>query len=143
MTVVFLDLEKTFESKWHSVLLNKWFKLEFYTNLFTLISAFLSHWKFRVSVGDTPRYSKEYASTRATRFRCVPHTTHLVHEWYTRNKWLQSRSLCWHLSVCDILQGGLCSQKTPAHAQFNGGLVWALNIKLFEYKTQPILFSSN
>jgi hypothetical protein len=55
---VFLDIEKAFDTTWHSGLLYKLSKLEFSTNLIKLIGSFLSNRKFSVSVvGEmsTPR----------------------------------------------------------------------------------------
>jgi hypothetical protein len=56
--VVFLDIEKAFDTTWHSGLLYKLSKLEFSNSLTKLIGSFLSHRKFRVSVEgemSTPR----------------------------------------------------------------------------------------
>jgi hypothetical protein len=55
---VFLDIEKAFDTTWHSGLLYKLFKLEFSTNLIKLLGSFVSQRKFRVSVEgkiSTPR----------------------------------------------------------------------------------------
>jgi hypothetical protein len=55
---VLLDVEKAFDTTWHSGLLYKLSKLEFSTSLIKLIGSFLSQRKFRVSVeGEmlTPR----------------------------------------------------------------------------------------
>jgi retron-type reverse transcriptase len=55
---VFLDIEKAFDTTWHSVLLYKLSKLDFLTTFIKLISSFLSKEKFSVSVvGEmsTPR----------------------------------------------------------------------------------------
>jgi hypothetical protein len=54
----FLDIEKAFDTTWHSGLLYKMSKFEFSTRLIQLISSFLSNRKFRVSVEgemSTPR----------------------------------------------------------------------------------------
>jgi hypothetical protein len=56
---VFLDIEKAFDTTWHTGLLYKLGKMEFSINLIKLISSFLSQRKFRVSVEgelSTPRY---------------------------------------------------------------------------------------
>jgi retron-type reverse transcriptase len=56
---VFLDIEKAFDTTWHTGLLYKLSKLEFSCYLINLISSFLSERKFRVSVEgemSTPRY---------------------------------------------------------------------------------------
>jgi hypothetical protein len=45
-----LDIEKAFDTTWHSGLLYKSFKLEFSTSLIKFISSFLSQCKFSVSV---------------------------------------------------------------------------------------------
>jgi hypothetical protein len=55
---VFLNIEKAFDTIWHSGLLYKMSKLEFSTILIKLIGSFLSQRKFRVSVEgqmSTPR----------------------------------------------------------------------------------------
>jgi hypothetical protein len=55
---VFLDIEKTFDTTWHSGLLYKMSKFEFSTRLIQLISSLLSERKFRVSIEgemSTPR----------------------------------------------------------------------------------------
>jgi retron-type reverse transcriptase len=55
---VFLDIEKAFDTTWHTGLLYKLSKLQFYTCVIKLISQFLSERKFRVSVEgemSTPR----------------------------------------------------------------------------------------
>jgi hypothetical protein len=46
MAAVFLDIEKAFDTIWHSGLLCKLSKLEFSTSLIKLISSFLSQRKF-------------------------------------------------------------------------------------------------
>jgi hypothetical protein len=56
--VVFLDIEKAFDTIWHSALVHKLSKLEFSTSLIKLISFFLSQFKFSISVEgemSTPR----------------------------------------------------------------------------------------
>jgi hypothetical protein len=58
MAAVFLDIEKAFDTTWHSGLLYKLSKLEFSPNLIKLIGSFLSQRKFSVSVEgemSTPR----------------------------------------------------------------------------------------
>jgi retron-type reverse transcriptase len=50
MAAVFLDIEKAFDTTWHTGLLYKLSKLEFSTSLVKLICSFLSQWKFSVSV---------------------------------------------------------------------------------------------
>jgi hypothetical protein len=47
---VFFDIEKAFDTTWHSGLLYKLSKLGFSTNVIKLIGSFLSQRKFRVSV---------------------------------------------------------------------------------------------
>jgi hypothetical protein len=47
---VFLDIEKAFDTTWHTGLLYKLSKLHFPSTLFKLISSFLSNRKFRVTV---------------------------------------------------------------------------------------------
>jgi hypothetical protein len=48
----FLDIEKAFDTTWHSGLIYKLSKMEFSNSLIKLISSFLSQRKFRVSVED-------------------------------------------------------------------------------------------
>jgi retron-type reverse transcriptase len=55
---VFLDIEKAFDTTWHTGLLYKLSKLEFSTNIIKLLSSFLSQRNFKVSVEgvmSTPR----------------------------------------------------------------------------------------
>jgi hypothetical protein len=57
-TAVFLDIEKAFDTTWHSGLLYKLSILEFSTSLIKLLGSFLSKRKFRVSAEgemSTPR----------------------------------------------------------------------------------------
>jgi retron-type reverse transcriptase len=57
--VVFLDIEKAFDTTWQLGLLYKLSKLQFSTSLIKLTGSFLSQRKFRVSVEgemSTPRY---------------------------------------------------------------------------------------
>jgi hypothetical protein len=58
MAVLLLDIEKAFDTTWHSGLLYTVSKLEFSTNLIKFLGSFLSPRKFRVSVEggmSTPR----------------------------------------------------------------------------------------
>jgi hypothetical protein len=56
---VFLDIEKTFGTTWHTGLLYKLSKLQFSTSLIKLINSLLSERKFRVSVdGVKPMHKK-------------------------------------------------------------------------------------
>jgi hypothetical protein len=50
MAAVFLDIEKVFDTTWHSGLLYKLSKLEFSNSITKLTGSFLSERKFRVSV---------------------------------------------------------------------------------------------
>jgi hypothetical protein len=47
---LFLDIEKAFDTIWHTALIHKLSKLEFSTSLIKLISSFLSHRKLSVSM---------------------------------------------------------------------------------------------
>jgi hypothetical protein len=56
--VVFLDIEKAFDTTWHACMVYKLSKLEFSAGIITLISSFLSNRKFIISVEgemSTPR----------------------------------------------------------------------------------------
>jgi hypothetical protein len=50
MAAVFLDIERAFDTTWHSGLIYKLSKLEFLASFIKLIGSFLSQRKFRVSV---------------------------------------------------------------------------------------------
>jgi hypothetical protein len=50
-TAVILDMEKAFDTTWHSVLINKLSELEFSESLIKLIASFLTDRKFKVLVG--------------------------------------------------------------------------------------------
>jgi hypothetical protein len=56
---VFLDTERAFDTTWHPGLLYKWSKLHFSANLIKLISSYLSHRKFSVSVESELSTPKE------------------------------------------------------------------------------------
>jgi len=61
-TVFFLDIEKAFDTTWHTVLLYKISKLHFSSSLFKLSSSFLSNTNFRVMIEgefSTSRDKKE------------------------------------------------------------------------------------
>jgi hypothetical protein len=51
MAAVFLDTEKASDTTWHPGLLYKLSKLQLSVNLIKLSGSYLSHRKFRVSVG--------------------------------------------------------------------------------------------
>jgi hypothetical protein len=59
MATVFLDIEKAFDTIWHTGLLHKLFKFEFSTSLVNFISSFLSQRKLRVSVKGEMSTSRE------------------------------------------------------------------------------------
>jgi hypothetical protein len=69
---VFLDIQKAFDTTWHSGLLNKLSKLEFSTSLIKLIGSFLSERKFKTFGGRRNVNAKGNASRGATRFGLVP-----------------------------------------------------------------------
>jgi hypothetical protein len=76
---VFLDIEKAFDTTWHSGLLHKLSKLEFSANLFKLISSFLSQRKFSVSVeGEMSKPSE--MRTGATQGCAVPYFVQHVYK---------------------------------------------------------------
>jgi hypothetical protein len=56
---VFLDIEKAFDTTWHSGLLYKLFKLEFSNSFTKFIGSFLSQRKIRVSVEGEMSTSRE------------------------------------------------------------------------------------
>jgi hypothetical protein len=70
---VFLDIEKAFDTTWHTGLLYKLSKMDFSASLIKIISSFLSNRKFCFG-GRGNVYAKYNASRGATRFRPVPYT---------------------------------------------------------------------
>jgi hypothetical protein len=60
--VVFWDIEKAFDTTWHSGLLYKLSELEFSTSLIKLIAYFLSERKFKVLVDGTFSTQREIAA---------------------------------------------------------------------------------
>jgi hypothetical protein len=128
MAVVFLDIEKAFDTTWHSGLLYKLSKLEFSTRLSKLIGSFLTQHKFRVSVEGKMSMPRKMPA-RMPQGSVLPST---LHNMYIKimtppSKWCLPSRLCqWHLSVHDRSKGGFCCQKTTAWSQLNGDLVWAL-----------------
>jgi hypothetical protein len=78
---VFLDIEKAFNTTWHTGLLYKLAKLNFSTRMTKLINLFLLQRKF--SLGKKRNvYAKVYESRAATRFRLVPHSIQTVQTVY-------------------------------------------------------------
>jgi hypothetical protein len=140
--VVFLDIEKAFDTTWHYGLLYKLSKLEFSTNLIKLLGSFLSQRKFRVSVEgemSTPRVMQagvpQGSVLSPTLFNMyiddAPQTrgVHLA---------LFADNTCLHATdhkegfIVRKLQRGLGSLETWCER-------W--NIKIIEDKTQGIYFS--
>jgi hypothetical protein len=78
--VVFLVIEKVFETTWRSGLLYKLSKSQFSNSLIKLIGSFLSQRKLRVSVEGM--YAKVHAGRGSTRFRPIPHIVQFVYKWY-------------------------------------------------------------
>jgi hypothetical protein len=104
---VFLDIEKSFDTTWHSVLLYKLSKLKFSTSLIKLTGSFLSQRKFRVSVEgemSTPRAMKAGVPQGSV-------LSPILFNMYIspRSTWCSPSPLCrWHLSVWDRSQRGFC-----------------------------------
>jgi hypothetical protein len=77
---VFLDIEKAFDTTWHTGLLYKLTKLNFSTRMTKLINSFLFLRKFRVSVEgevSTPRCMKQAtARSRAHWYNPPEHRLH-------------------------------------------------------------------
>jgi hypothetical protein len=120
---VFLDIEKTFDTTWHTGLLYKLSKLDFSVSLIKLISSFLYKRKFFVLVEgemSTPRIMKagvpQGSILSLTMFNMYVNDTpeaigiHLA---------LFADDTC--LSV--TTQGGLCPKKTSEWTEPSGGMV--------------------
>jgi retron-type reverse transcriptase len=100
MAAVFFDIEKAFDTTWHSGLLYKMSKFEFSMSLSQLIGSFLSERKFRVSVEGKMSMPREMQAG-------VPQGSVLSHTLY--NIYLNDppQTLCRrHLSICDTSQRG-------------------------------------
>jgi hypothetical protein len=122
---VFLNIEKAFDTTWHSGLLYKLSKLNFSTRIIKLISSFLLQRKFRVSVEgkmSTPRYMQAG----------VPQDSVLSPTLYNLyindtpqtigvNLALFADDTC--IYICDRTQGGLSFEKSPVWPKFHVGLV--------------------
>jgi hypothetical protein len=70
---VFLDIEKAFDTTWHTGLLYKLSKMDFSTSLIKLTSSFLSNRKFCFG-GRQNVYAKDNTSLGARRYCPVPYT---------------------------------------------------------------------
>jgi hypothetical protein len=70
--VVFLDIEKAFDTTWHSGLLYKLSKLEFPTNLIKLIASLLTDRKFSLGRRGILFCAKRNSGSGASRFRLCP-----------------------------------------------------------------------
>jgi hypothetical protein len=79
MAAVFLDIEKTCDTRWHLGLLYKLSKLKFVISLINPISSSLSQRKFKRLSQRWTVYAKEHKSWGATSFRPVPHTVQYIY----------------------------------------------------------------
>jgi hypothetical protein len=119
---VFLDIEKAFDTTWHTGLLYKLTKLNFSTGVTKHINSFLFQRKFRVLVEgemSTPRCMKAgvtqgsvLSPTLYNLYIDTPQTIGV-------NLTLFTDDTC----LCDRTQRGLCFEKSPAWPKFHVGLV--------------------
>jgi hypothetical protein len=106
---VFFDIEKAFDTTWHSGLLYKLSKFEFSTNLIKLLGSFLSQRNFRVSVeGETS--TARVMQAGVPQGSVLSPTLSNMYINYDPSNTLCSFSLLFirHLPVCDRSQGGFC-----------------------------------
>jgi hypothetical protein len=139
--VVFLDIEKAFDTTWHLCLLYKFLELKFSINLIKLISSFLSQ-QIKSYGARWNTYGKGYRSRGATRFLSVP-TLYGIYKWYARKTpgvylGLFADDTCIYTTdrkegyVLSNLQRCLSATETWSER-------W--NIKINTDKTQPIYFT--
>jgi hypothetical protein len=95
MAAVFLDIEKAFDTTWHTGLLHKLSKLDFSASLIKLISSFLSKRKFSLSVEG------EMSSPRIMQAGVPQGSVHspslfnmYINDTLCPNYWCTSSSLC-------------------------------------------------
>jgi hypothetical protein len=127
--VVFLEVERAFDTTWHLGLLYKLSKLKFSISLVKVISSFLSQRKFRVSVDSEMSTPRDIQARVPQGSILPPHCTVCLYM-IPPDTWCLSRSLCWwHLYICDKPHRRLCSQKAAARSQCCWDLMWALENK--------------
>jgi hypothetical protein len=123
MSTVFLDIEKAFDTTWHSGLLYKLSKFEFTTSLIKLISSFFTT-QIQCFGRRRSVYPKGNSSRGASRFCPIPYFVQRVYKLWPPNTWCFPSPLCRrHLSVRVRSKGEFCCQKTPAWSQLNGDLL--------------------
>jgi hypothetical protein len=126
---VFLDIEKAFDTTWHTGLLYKLYKLKYSTNLIKLISSFLPERKFTVSVEgkiSTPRYIQA-GMPQGSVLSPKLYSMYINDSPPPPEHQVLSGPLCWwHLYVCHRSQRWLYSQKAAARSKFNWYVVQAL-----------------
>jgi hypothetical protein len=133
---VFLDIEKAFDTTWHSGLLYKLSKLEFSTSEIKIIDSFLPQRKFSVSVEGAMSTPREIQAGMPQVSVLSLYSFQYVYKCWPPNTWCSSRTLCRrHLYTTDHkegfvvrkLQRGLSSMKAWRER-------W--NIKINEEKTR-------
>jgi hypothetical protein len=123
---VCLDIEKAFDTTWHPGLSYKLSKLQLPVNLIKLISSYLSHRKFRVSVeGELSTPSETEAG--------VPQGSVLAPTMYNLyiNDTPPPQTPGFQLAlfaddnvyICNRTHGGMCYQKDVKRPHCNGGVV--------------------
>jgi hypothetical protein len=128
---VFLDIEKAFDTTWHSGLLYKLSKSEFPTSLIKLIASFLTNRKF--SFGRRQIFcAKKNSGRGASSFLLWPNIVQSLHKWFPRVTLNTSFSVRrWYFYLCDREIQTSCSLQNATPPHCNEVMLWA-----FEHKHQ-------
>jgi hypothetical protein len=140
---VFLDIEKAFDTTWHTGLLYKLCKLEFSGNLIKLISSFLSERKFRVSVEgemSMPRYM-EAGVPQGSILSPTLYKVYIIDPPHSPKNWCTSHSLCDDtcLYAEDRKEGYIVKLQHGLDSVVSWCERWSIRIN--EDKTRAIYFS--
>jgi hypothetical protein len=124
--VVFFYIEITLDTSWHTGLLHKFSKLNFWTSLIKFNSSFLSRRKFRVSV-EGKMYTPRVMRAGVSQGFFLSHTLFNMYVNYSpQTTWVYLAPFVEDTCLFVTTQGGLCPNKMSALAQLDGGVVHAL-----------------
>jgi hypothetical protein len=125
--VVFLDIEKAFDTTWHSGLLCKLSQLECSTSLIRLIASFLTDRKFKALVEIKISARRKNNGRNISRFYPCPSIEQSIHNWRPRGTWNPSHSVRGrYLYLRDRETPTSCSLQTASRPHCSEVMLWTL-----------------